>query len=182
MKKNTLIFVVLAILLAVPVSAKDNKALKKGYHGNLELGTSAMTMKMMGNSSVEPDEMIRLSSTHGYAFGNGVFIGAGAGCNFQLIEDLHYASVFMDVKYNFVDASASPFIEGRTGYNYCINKYNDIGGVFVSTAAGVDFGRMSARIGYELAPIKENVRASNGAHGYALYTSNQFYFSLAFNF
>lgn len=141
-----------------------------------------MTMKMMGNSSVEPDEMIRLSSTHGYAFGNGVFIGAGAGCNFQLIEDLHFASVFMDVKYNFVDASASPFIEGRTGYNYCINRYNDIGGLFVSTAAGVDFGRMSARIGYELAPIKENVRARNGALGYVLYTSNQFFFSLAFNF
>jgi len=182
MKKLSVLFVVLAILLAVPVSAKGNKALKKGYHGNLELGTSAMTMKMMGNSSVEPDEMIRLSSTHGYAFGNGVFIGAGAGCNFQLIEDLHFASVFMDVKYNFVDASASPFIEGRTGYNYCINKYNDIGGVFVSTAAGVDFGRMSARIGYELAPIKENVRASNGYLSYVLYTSNQFFFSLAFNF
>lgn len=182
MKKNTLLFVVLAILLAVPVSAKDNKALKKGYHGNLELGTSAMTMKMMGNSSVEPDEMIRLSSTHGYAFGNGVFIGAGAGCNFQLIENLHYASVFMDVKYNFVDASASPFIEGRTGYNYCINKYNDIGGVFVSTAAGVDFGRMSARLGYELGPIKENIRTNSGRLGYALYTSNQFFFSLAFNF
>lgn len=182
MKKNTLLFVVLAILLAVPVSAKDNKALKKGYHGNLELGTSAMTMKMMGNSSVEPDEMIRLSSTHGYAFGNGLFLGAGAGCNFQLIEELHFASAFLDVKYNLVDGSVSPFIEGRTGYNYCINKYNEIGGLFVSTAAGVDFGRVSARLGYELAPIKENVRASNGALGYALYTSNQFFFSLAFNF
>lgn len=180
--RKIFVFLICAILFASTAFAQTNRAWKKGYHGNLELGASAMTLKTMGSSSAEPDEVIRLSTTHGYAFGNGVFIGAGAGCNFLLIENVQFASVFMDVKYNFVDASASPFIEGRTGYNYCTSQKNETGGLFVSTAAGVDFGRMSARIGYELAPIKENVRASNGALSYVLCTSNQFFFSLAFNF
>lgn len=180
--RKSFVFLICAILFTSTAFAQTNRALKKGYHGNLELGTSAMTLKTMGSSSAEPDEVIRLSTTHGYAFGNGVFIGAGAGYNFLLIENVQFASAFIDVKYNFVDASASPFIEGRTGYNYCTSQKNETGGLFVSTAAGVDFGRMSARIGYELAPIKENVRASNGALSYALYTSNQFFFSLAFNF
>ena len=180
--RKSFVFLICAILFTSTAFAQTNRAWKKGYHGNLELGTSAMTMKMMGNGGVEPDEMIRLSSTHGYAFGNGLFLGAGAGCNFQLIEELHFASVFLDVKYNLADVSVSPFIEGRTGYNYCINKYNEIGGLFVSTAAGVDFGRMSARLGYELAPVKENIRSNNGRLSYSLCTSNQFFFSLAFNF
>lgn len=194
LSSSSLAALALAILLSLPLSAQSNLSFKKGYHGTVELGMSAMNGKMQqgfikcnsevcAEAQMQPGEMIRISTVHGYAWGNGVFLGAGLGWDFELIDGAQYASFFADVKYNLKDASASPFIEGRTGYHFCTNmpRY-ETGAVFVSAAGGVDFGHISARLGYEYCPIKQNYRSNAGQLYRSYYSMNQFFFSLAFNF
>ena len=194
MRNKKVFLAISAILLFVlPAPAQTNRSFKKGYRGTVELGFGAVNGKMQNGfikSNLEvspadheqPGEMVRLSTVHGYSFGNGVFIGGGFGWDFELIDNAQYASIFVNTKYNLKDASASPFVEGRAGYSFCTNgpKY-DTGGLFVNAAVGVDFGRFTTRMGYEFCPIKQNYRTSVGLDR-KFYSMNQFFLSLAFNF
>ncbi|MBR3989449.1 MAG: hypothetical protein IKI85_02755, partial [Bacteroidales bacterium] len=183
-----------ALFFATTAFAQTNIAIKKGYHGMVEIGTSTVNGQVQEgfikgpNDKYEkdqmlPGEMVRLSTVHGYAWGNGLFLGAGVGWDFELVNSAQYASIFAAAKYNIKDAAASPFIEGRTGYRICTNAYRyDTSGTFVSFATGVDFGNAAIRLGYEYSPIRQNYRADiGGLHRY-YYTMNQFFFSAAFHF
>lgn len=194
MKRIQTIILFAALILNIPVSAQSNCSFKKGYHGFVEFGTAAVNGQIQegfvkssterySEGQMQPGEMIRLSTVHGYSWGNGVFLGAGLGYNFELLESAQYASIFADAKYNFKDILASPFMEGRMGYNFCTNAYRyDTQGLFVSVSGGVDFGHFAARLGYEYCPIKQNYRTDyEGLHRY-YYLMNQFFLSLAYNF
>ena len=192
--KKSFVFLICAILFASTAFAQTNKAFKKGYHGSVELGFGTVNGQMKegyikSNTEVspsdhdQPGEMVRLATVHGYSLGNGVFLGAGLGWDFELVDSAQYANVFADVKYNIKDASASPFVEGRAGYRFCTNAPRfDTEGVFVSAAAGVDFGRFAARLGYECCPIKQNYRTTWGYLQRKYYAMNQLSLSFAFNF
>ena len=159
------------------VSAQTSRYYKKGYHGSFELGTGVGVGKMDAGFVLDdnhvflgeqkPGELIRLS---------------GLGWNFELFEGAQYASAFADMKYNFFDASVCPFIEGRAGYYFQTNgpRY-ETGGMFVSVATGVDFGRFSARLGYEFSPLKQNYRDRRGELLRYYYSLNQFFFTVSFN-
>lgn len=182
------------ILLVMPVSAQTSHSFKKGYHGSVELGAAAVNGQIQQGfvkssteryteDQIQPGEMIRLSTVHGYSWGNGVILGAGLGYSFELLDNAQYASIFADAKYNLKDSSASPFLEGRLGYHFCTNAFRyDTQGMLVSVAGGVDFGCLSARLGYEYSPLKQNYRTDLGGFQRYYYLMNQFFFSLAFNF
>ena len=188
-----LLFIVFS-LLSLSLGAQSNHSFKKGYHGFVEVGAAAVNGQIQKGfvksateryleDQMQPGEMIRLSTVHGYSWGNGVFLGGGVGYSFELLESAQYASFFADAKYNFKDASASPFLEGRMGYHFCTNAYRyDTQGMFVSVAGGVDFGCFSARLGYEYSPIKQNYRTDTAGLQRCYHWMNQFFFSLAFNF
>lgn len=194
MNKGNVLLLLTTVFLALPVSAQTSQSFKKGYHGFVELGAAAVngqvqkgfvksSTERLAEDQMQPGEMIRLSTVHGYSWGNGVFLGAGVGYSFELLESAQYASIFTDAKYSFKDASASPFLEGRMGYIFCTNAYRyDTQGVFVIVDGGMDFGRLSARIGYEYSPIKQNYRTDLGGLQRYYYLMNQFFFSLAINF
>ena len=127
--KRTLYFFLFAfatLYASQNVFAQLYKAFKKGYRGSVGVSTGVAGGTMQkgfftvanganAKDQLKPSEFIRLSTVHGYQLGNGVFLGMGLGWDFELLEEMQYGSVFADIKYNLVDASASPFIEGRTG-------------------------------------------------------------------
>jgi len=204
MKRPFLVLFLVLLLGFLPVSAQTNQSFKKGYHGFVELEGSTLQGKMQrGFASEVPSgsgrtpvinslsdldafleyyaddgsrygEMVRVSTVHGYGWGNGVFLGLGLGYSASLKDDMDFISTFVDAKYNFVDVSASPFLEGRVGYTFDTMTVNHTGGLFVSGAAGVDFGRFGARLGYEFCPLAQQNRT--------YYALNRFFLSLAFNF
>lgn len=92
-----------------------------------------------------------ITSSHGYSFGNGLYIGGGAGFAAEFISGsdatTYLVPVFADIKYSFINMLASPFVSLRAG------GYADVtnSGIrtFANPALGLDIGRFSFKIGYE---------------------------------
>lgn len=115
--------------------------------------------------------MWEISSSHGYSFGNGLYVGGGAGFGAELQKNAKIAAledeidpeysytpesnwkatylipVFADVKYSFINLKASPFVSLRVG------GYADVtnSGIrtFANPAIGLDLCRFSIKVGYE---------------------------------
>lgn len=130
----------LLAVLCVSAFAQENRSFVKGYSGNVELANMAIFGKGMFGSRVQ------LATTHGYNFGSGAFVGGGVGLLYDTSINGPAASVFLEAKYNFCDTKVSPFVAARSGFRFW-NFY----GNFVNIGGGIDFGRFSARISYELA-------------------------------
>ena len=152
---------VCALLLscAFMASAQNNRAFKKGYQGDIEIGNYAVFGKGKYGG------MIQVSSTHGYRLGNGMFLGAGFGLVYDIVaEAAPEIPVFMDAKYNFVDASVSPYASVRTGVRFCGDYYYSMIQPFIAVSAGVDVGRFSVKLGYDYGNVHywANSHYSNG--------------------
>lgn len=192
--RKSFVFLICAILFTSTAFAQTNKAFKKGYRGSVEVGTGVaggtmqkgfLTIGKEANAEDQwkPAEFMNISTVHGYQLGNGVFLGIGLGWSFEMLDGMQYGSAFADIKYNIVDASASPFVEGRTGYRINSNLGGrGTEGLFISAAGGVDFGPFSASLGFDYCPYLQTGKSSTGSIYRYCYTMNQFFFSLAFNF
>ena len=181
MKNQIFAGLILALLLSsFTASGQVNRSFKKGYRGSVELEGSVFNGRLQSGFE-QPGELIQLSTVHGGRLGNGLFLGAGLGYAFWLSEETGFASLFVDAKYNIKDAAVSPFVEGRAGYSVCSTSRLETGGMFVNAAAGVDFGRFTARLGYEYLPIKQLEWTSHGQTK-TYYALDRFFLSFAFNF
>lgn len=112
---------------------------RQGYRANIEL------------SALVPDTWA-ITSSHGYGFGNGLYLGGGVGFAAEFLPDYKSAPtyltpLFVDMKYSFVDRLMTPFINLSTG------AYADITNTgiryFFSPSLGVDIGRFAIKLGYE---------------------------------
>lgn len=169
-------FLLVALLVSVPVCAQTNRSFVKGYHGNVELGNYAT----FGENQV--GGIVMLATTHGYSTGTGMFVGAGVGYGYDIAPDMFVSSAFLDFKYNFVDTPVSPFLAARTGARFGFARDDSVG-QFVSLACGVDFGRFSARVGYEYASVRQQIYLNSRTSPVVAYQKpSQFYFSIAFVF
>lgn len=143
-------FVCLTLVSGVQASAQTNRSFRKGYRGDVELGNYATFGKD------EAGGMILFTSTHGYSMGNGMFIGGGAGYGYEIASDLYLVSAFIDAKYNLKDAAVSPFLAARTGA-FLGGGRSQYTAQFVSLSCGVDVSRLSVKIGYQYAPVRQEV-------------------------
>ena len=116
-----------------------------------------------------------ITSSHGYSFGNGLYVGGGVGFSAEMTRsaavrttDLdidpnidpefsytpnsnwkatYYVPVFADVKYSFINRLASPFVSAKLG------AYGDVTNSGIRTlfnpSIGVDIARFSILVGYE---------------------------------
>lgn len=92
-----------------------------------------------------------ITSSHGYSFGNGLYVGGGAGFTAEFIagqeSPTYLVPVFADVKYSFLNTLASPFVSLKAG------GYADVTNTgirtFANPAVGIDIGRFSIKVGYE---------------------------------
>lgn len=138
MKKT--FFIVFLILSCAVLSAQESRMFRRGYRGNVEIGNYAV----FGKDKV--GGIAQLTTTQGFSFGDGAFVGFGLGMGVDLNQEL-FLPLFLDAKYNFIDRRTSPFAAVRTGLRYGPDdEYVSYG---ISLGGGVDFGRHSIRIGYE---------------------------------
>jgi hypothetical protein len=93
-----------------------------------------------------------ITSSHGYSFGNGLYLGGGAGFSAEYLPNYktmpsYIVPLFADLKYSFINRMASPFVNLRTGASYDITNV----GIryFVAPSIGVDIARFAIKVGYE---------------------------------
>ena len=125
-----------------------------------------------------------ISTSHGFSFGNGLYVGGGVGFSAALTkadkntkssntegayqpeskwDAKYYTPMFAEVKYSFMKSFATPFIDLRGG---AIADITDSGAsLFINPAIGVDIARFSIKVGYELQSgfwgSLDNTKASN---------------------
>ena len=121
-----------------------NVGYSRGYRADIELSWT--------NKSVWS-----ITSSHGFSFGNGLYVGGGAGFGAELTKQTeipesswdasYFVPVFADIKYSFNKTLASPFVSLRGG---AIADITNLGvRTFASPAVGLDIARFSLKVGYE---------------------------------
>ena len=108
---------------------------RKGYRADIEL------------SWANPNHW-GISTSHGRSFGNGLYVGGGAGFNAIMADEItYYTPVFADIKYSFINRLGSPFVSAKAGG--IIDITNSGIRTFINPALGVDVSRFSIKVGYE---------------------------------
>lgn len=135
MKKSVITLILLTFCcLFNEMNAGNNPLSDKGYAGNVGLSITPQ----MGFGA-------EISTSHGYSFGNGLWMGGGIGIIAASNLDGAMLPVFAEAKYTFFkDEKASPFIDCSLGY---ITDLDDVYTLF-SPAAGVDINGFSVFVKY----------------------------------
>ncbi|MBR4408465.1 MAG: hypothetical protein IKT11_01945 [Bacteroidales bacterium] len=129
MKRN-LILVFLLLFLCGGQAFAGNPLAKEGYVGNVSLSV----VPRPGLVGVD------ITTSHGYSFGNGLWMGGGVGASITFESDGILLPFFAEAKYSFMpDRKASPFIDCRVGYMTNFEATY----LFFSPMAGVDINRFS---------------------------------------
>ena len=121
-----------------------NVGYNRGYRADIELSWA--------NKSVWG-----ISSSHGFSFGNGLYVGGGAGFGAELTKNTdtsesnwnasYFVTVFADIKYSFSKRLAAPFVSLKGG---AIADITNKGiRTYVNPAVGLDIARFSLKVGYE---------------------------------
>jgi len=171
MKKT--LFAVVLFLSCTVLSAQESRMFQRGYRGNVEIGNYAV----FGKGKV--GGIAQLTTTQGFSFGDGAFLGVGFGLGKDLNHET-FLPLFLDAKYNFIDRRTSPFAAVRTGLRYGFDDvYLSYG---LSLGAGVDFGRYSIRIGYEYSVSSIQIEDDRLGTVYQYAKPSFLFCSFAFNF
>lgn len=149
---------ILALTSASEASAQDSRFYRKGYSGNAGLGVMAKEYPYG-----------TLSTTHGYNFGNGWFIGGGVSFQSGLYPRMYdpaitedgsgiihtgsneqYEGGFLlgahfDARYAFLNRKFTPFVDMKAGVTYDLAL--EAPGGFVQPSVGVAYGRFSLSAG-----------------------------------
>lgn len=128
---------------------------RPGYRAGLELSCGI-------------GEVWGLSTSHGYSFGNGLYVGGGAGFGAETAANDDgkpgfVVPVFADLKYDFIDQTATPAVGVRAGEVLAIT--GPAARWFVNPYVGVDISRFSISVGYEL----QQIFAGEGLGGFVQY-------------
>ena len=121
-----------------------NVGYNRGYRADIELSWA--------NKSIWG-----ITSSHGFSFGNGLYVGGGAGFGAELTKNTktpetnwnasYFVPVFADIKYSFTKVQVAPFVSMKGG---AIADITNKGiGTFANPAVGLDIARFSLKVGYE---------------------------------
>jgi hypothetical protein len=112
-----------------------NVGYDRGYRADIEL--------TWANKSVWG-----ITSSHGFSFGNGLYVGGGAGFGADMTGSASYfAPVFADIKYSFMKTIATPFVSLKGGVIADITNKGIR--TYANPAIGLDIARFSLKVGYE---------------------------------
>ena len=139
-------FIALVALLVGITSAtfaqeNENKWFDKGYAFNIELSATDVSI-------------FHITSAHGWAFGNGLFVGGGAGFGAEwadgnVEEAPHYVpSLFVNARWSILNRGVSPFVDLKAGQYIDLTAKRATYGI--NPSVGLDFGQFSLAIGYSM--------------------------------
>lgn len=153
-RKITICVLFLACLSSTAMSAKGflvNKSREKGYSANVEIGGT-----FIDSFGFRPE----LLTSHGYSFGNGLYVGGGIGLGYESWEIRNrnnriFLPFFADVKYSFLKRAVSPFVSMKAGG---MLDCSGLGiGYMLMPSIGVDLWRFSLSVGYQNYSCSYNV-------------------------
>ena len=132
LNKRFLVSVILAVIAAsaVEISAQNNRNIlsERGYVGNVGLSVTPFL-------GIGAD----LFTSHGYSFGNGVWIGGGTGLSMISPYD-PFLPLFAELKYSFIpEVKVSPFLSAKAGL---MTNFEDMV-MILNPALGIDISRFS---------------------------------------
>ena len=127
-------------ILSVDAQSKDYVDYERGYRADIAVSTSI-------------SEQYTLSTSHGFSFGNGLYVGGGVGFTaetFLNFEDApHYlVPLFADVKYTFLNKRVSPFVSARVGGVF--NTEYKMNRMLINPMVGINVRHFTVGLGYEL--------------------------------
>ena len=152
-------------ILSVDAQSKDYVDYERGYRADIAVSTSI-------------SEQYTLSTSHGFSFGNGLYVGGGVGFTaetFLNFEDApHYlVPLFADVKYTFLNKRVSPFVSARVGGVF--NTEYKMNRMLINPMVGINVRHFTVGLGYELQHafkgVIENKASMHNVHlrvGYTL--------------
>lgn len=143
------ISIVIAMMLAfmysaTSMSAQSHKSpmYEKGYRADVQIGPVIYS----------DYTLYTLSTSHGYSFGNGLYVGGGIGLYITPVEMGGYKTryqvpIFAEIKYSFLDRLVSPFVDLKAGgfYDYTLGGT----GYVIRPSIGVDIWRFSISAGWD---------------------------------
>ena len=140
--------------------------------------------------------MPSFSTTHGYNFGNGLFVGGGTGMAFSKwdrngIKNRITVPVYADIKYSFMNKLASPFVELKAGGVFDCSAVGI--GYMLRPTIGVDVWKFSFNVGIDIqnctygTPMFTGTGDNRADYTYsgmskAMFGNTGIYFGLSFNF
>ena len=127
-------------VLSIDAQSKDYVDYERGYRADIAVSTSI-------------SEQYTLSTSHGFSFGNGLYVGGGVGFTaetFLNFEDApHYlVPLFADVKYTFLNKRVSPFVSARVGGVF--NTEYKMNRMLINPMVGINVRHFTVGLGYEL--------------------------------
>lgn len=140
MKKSIIAFFVATAALICGAKAQaqnTNTYFKKGYTFDIELSVA--------NNFDES----AFTTSHGYSFGNGLFIGGGLGFEYVRSDAAYMTPVFAELKWSWFDFIASPYVDARVGYMVTNNNHNSF---YFSPSVGLDVSKVSLFVGWDIIP------------------------------
>ena len=142
--KKLLCLLSCCLLLSVAAFAQQHRVFEKGYAGNVSVGG-------MWSRGI----VAEATTSHGYSFGNGLYMGLGAGIH----SEIEFSPLFADIRYAFGKEVNRPFVGVKLGMAFFNPEY-----LFVNPSFGVDFGRVSASLSY--VQWNADLKATNGITGH----------------
>lgn len=138
MKKIAVLFLALVPILA-SAQTPSNYLYSKGYKSDIQL-SAMFGSKMIGS----------ISSSHGYGFGNGLFVGGGIGIIYNPtlangVKNRIQMPIFGEAKYAFLNKRFSPFVDLKAGGLFDYSAYGV--GYILKPSVGIDFWKLSFSAG-----------------------------------
>lgn len=141
--KKILIMAMAVLGFATQTFAGENVNLhfNKGYAADVQLTAADVNM-------------FHITTSHGWALGNGLYLGGGAGFGAEWLgkvseSDVHYVpSLFVNARWSMLNAKVSPFVDVKATQYIDLTAGKPNYGL--TPAVGLDMGRASLSVGYSL--------------------------------
>lgn len=133
--KRLVIIALLTAITSLGLSAQ-NTWREKGYRFDVSL-------------SFTLNDQWEAATSHGYAFGNGLFLGGGAAFHYDAAAKNYMTPVYGVVRYSPLKFIVSPYIETKCGAVVNISQ-NAKTGFYVNPSIGLDIWHLSIFGGYEV--------------------------------
>ncbi len=135
--RKAIFIITLLIVLSVESEART-KGKTQGYSGKISASLSA-------DCGFINDLSGMISTSHGYRFNNGLWIGGGLGI-FLPFDETPSFPFFTELKYSGVSGKVSPYISCRIGL--CLWEFAEDFYSYISPEIGIDISNWSIFMSY----------------------------------
>jgi len=94
-------------------------------------------------------DQFAISTSHGYSFNSGLFIGGGVSFRYDDAENHYMTPLYAEGRWSFLKGIVSPFIDAKIGGNINITDSKK-SGFYFAPSVGLDIWHFSLSVGYDV--------------------------------